>query len=281
MQKKMKRIGTIILLAVFMMLVTSAPSYAAFEWKTSELKAPEWDIPFFGKMKAPEGFSAVEVKDFRKLVDDEKKKKSTAKVLKTTDTKTTEAKPATTSFIPKETPAALKDVLPADEAAATKRFLDADLAFYHLTMNDGEAIHMAWFFAARDGEKLPPTMDFFTKDLDPAQTELLAELKKWVDANMEKAQYTDPKNKVSLKLLEMMPLQPLPAQNGQKVWTAGGRVLVTVDDMPFAFFARIYAFDVEGRLALGVLAGFDGERPFWDPVIRNMLIGEREKPVAK
>jgi hypothetical protein len=171
--------------------------------------------------------------------------------------------------------------LPTDEAAATRRFAKADMAFYHLTMDDGEAIHMAWLLAARDGEKLPPNIDFFTKDLDASQTEKLAELKAWVDANIEKAQYTDPKNKVSIKLLEMLALQPLPMQNGDKAWTAGVRVMVTVEGLPFAFFGRVYVLSVDNQLTVAVLSGFDGERPFWDPVIRDMLLSVQAKPATK
>ena len=102
-----------------------------------------------------------------------------------------------------------------------------------------------------------------------------------VDANIEKAQYTDPKNKVSIKLLEMLALQPLSMQNGDKVWTAGARMMVTVDEMPFAFFGRVYALNVDNRLALAILGGFDGERPFWDPVVRDMLLSLQTKPADK
>ena len=182
---------------------------------------------------------------------------------------------------PEGAPTLLKDALPKDEETAMKRFAQSDIAFYHLTMNDGEAIHMAWLLAARDGEKLPPNIDFFTKDLDASQTEKLAEFKTWVDANIEKAQYTDPKNKVSIKLLEMLALQPLSMQNGDKVWTAGARMMVTVDEMPFAFFGRVYALNVDNRLALAILGGFDGERPFWDPVVRDMLLSLQTKPADK
>ena len=57
--------------------------------------------------------------------------------------------------------------------------------------------------------------------------------------------------------------------------------MITAEDMPFAFFSRIYAMSVDNHLTVGVLAGFDGERPFWDPVIREMLLGLQEKPVTK
>lgn len=268
----MKKIARVLFVALFVSLAFVPRADAAFVWSVAE-----WDIPFIGTMKAPDGFAAVEVKDFRTLIEQEKKKLNDPKKA-TKPTVTTATKP---ELIPEGTPTLLKDALPADEAAAMRRFAKSDVAFYHLTMDDGEAIHMAWLLAARDGEKLPANIDFFTKDLDASQTEKLAELKAWVDANIEKAQYTDPKNKVSVKLLEMLALQPLPMQNGDKAWTAGGRVLVTVEGMPFAFFGRVYVFSVDNQLTVAVLGGFDGERPFWDPVIRDMLLSVQAKPATK
>ena len=268
----MKKIARVLLVALFVSLVFVPQADAAFVWSVSE-----WEIPFIGTMKAPEGFSAVEVKEFRNLIDQEKKKLTDPKKPVTTKPNL----PAKPELVPAGTPTLLKDALPTDEAAATRRFAQADMAFYHLTMDDGEAIHMAWLLAARDGEKLPPNIDFFTKDLDAAQTEKLAELKAWVDANIEKAQYTDPKNKVSIKLLEMLALQPLPMQNGNKAWTAGARVMVTVEGLPFAFFGRVYVLSVDNQLTVAILGGLDGERPFWDPVIRDMLLSVQAKPAMK
>lgn len=268
----MKKIARVLFVALFVSLAFVPQTDAAFVWSVSE-----WDIPFIGTMKAPDGFSAVEVKEFRNLIEQEKKKLAEPK--KTASTQP--VLPAKPELVPAGTPTLLKDALPTDEAAATRRFAKADMAFYHLTMDDGEAIHMAWLLAARDGEKLPPNIDFFTKDLDASQTEKLAELKAWVDANIEKAQYTDPKNKVSIKLLEMLALQPLPMQNGDKAWTAGVRVMVTVEGLPFAFFGRVYVLSVDNQLTVAVLSGFDGERPFWDPVIRDMLLSVQAKPATK
>ncbi len=267
----MKKLSCSLVLVLVMTIGVVSPVQAAFVWST-----PEWNIPFLGTMKAPDGFSPVEVKEFSKLIEQEKKKLNEPK--KATNKPQLPAKP---DLAPEGAPTLLKDALPKDEETAMKRFAQSDIAFYHLTMNDGEAIHMAWLLAARDGEKLPPNIDFFTKDLDASQTEKLAEFKTWVDANIEKAQYTDPKNKVSIKLLEMLALQPLSMQNGDKVWTAGARMMVTVDEMPFAFFGRVYALNVDNRLALAILGGFDGERPFWDPVVRDMLLSLQTKPADK
>ncbi len=268
----MKKTSRSFLVAMVMSLAFVSQAQAAFVWPIQE-----WTIPFIGTMKTPDGFSAVEVKDFRGFVEQEKKNLADPKKQK----KVSAAKPAGQDLIPEGTPPILKDVLPADEATATRRFVKSDMGLYHLSLDDGEAIHMAWFLAFRDGDKLPETNDFFSKELDPSQTEKLAELKKWVDDNIDKAQYTDPKNKVSVKLLEMMPLQPLPLQAGGKVWTTGGRILITVDQMPFAFFSRLYVMNVDGHLVFGLLGGFDGERPFWDPVVRNMLLGLRGNPDLK
>jgi len=265
----MKKVSTILLITVFMVLANLSQAYAAFEWQVSE-----WNIPFIGTMKTPIGFSAVEVKDFRSFIEQEKQKLSDPKVAKTK--KDNKALPE----VPSGTPKILTDVLPTDTDSLTKRFQKSEFALYHLTVDDGEAIHMAWFMAARDGEPLPPAVDVFAKELTPEQTEQLAELKKWVDENIHKAQYTDEKNKVSFKLIEMMPLQTMPLEEG-KLWTIGGRVMITVEGLPFAFFSRAYAMSVENKLTIGILAGFDGERPFWDPVIRDMLLGLKTNSVAK
>jgi len=265
----MKKMSTILLIALVMTLLNFSPASAAFEWQV-----PEWNIPFIGTMKAPEGFSAVEVKDFRNFINQEKTNLADPKKAKTAK----ENKPLPQA--PPGTPKILTEALPADADSAAKRFLKSDFAFYHLTFDDGEAIHMAWFLAARDGEALPESLNVFAGELTPEQTEQLEGLKKWVNENLHNVQYTDEKNKVSMKLLEMLPLQALQRADG-KLWTTGGRAMITVEDMPFAFFSRIYAFKVDNRLAVGILAGFDGERPVWDPVIREMLLGMQINSVTK
>lgn len=129
----MKKIARVLLVALFVSLVFVPQADAAFVWSVSE-----WEIPFIGTMKAPEGFSAVEVKEFRNLIDQEKKKLTDPKKPVTTKPNL----PAKPELVPAGTPTLLKDALPTDEAAATRRFAQADMAFYHLTMDDGEAIHM-------------------------------------------------------------------------------------------------------------------------------------------
>ena len=260
----LKRKILVLLLMLFFCVASFSAAHAAFVWPVQE-----WKIPFLGTMKTPDGFAAVEVKDFRGFIEQEKKNLADPKKQK----KSAPTKPAQPELIPAGTPEFLKEVLPENEEQAAQRFMKSDFGMYHLSMDDKEAIHVAWFLVFRDGEKLPQKLDVFTKELEPVQTEQLAELKKWIDDNMEKAQYTDTKNKVSIKLLEMMPLQPLSMQSGGKLWTTGGRVLITVDGMPFAFFSRLYAMNLDGHLVVAALNGFDGERPFWDPVVRNLLLG--------
>ena len=271
----MKKMSTVLIITLLLVCANLSHAYAAFEWPVSE-----WKIDFIGTMKSPDGFSAVEVKDFRNFIDQEKQGLLNPKKGKT-DKSRQDSAGKQMPEVPAGTPAILKEALPKDSEAAKKRFLKSDFAMYHLSMDDGQAIHTAWFLAFRDGEAMPEAVDVFTKDLTPEQTEKLAEFKKWVDENLHKAQYTDEKNKVSMKLLEVMPLQALPLQDGKKIWTAGGRVVIRAEGMPFAFFARAYAMNIDERLAVGILAGFDGERPFWDPVVRDMFLELRETPVAK
>jgi len=265
----MKKTTKALLLAVLLLFVHLPCVFAA-----QEDNAAVWIIPFMGDMKIPAGFSAVEVKDFRNFVD--KEKKTVTDPAKNNQPPGNPAKPP---VMPEGTPSLLKDAIPADQDSAVLRLRKSEFALYHMTMDDGSAIHMAWFFAAKDGEKMPPALDFFSKELTADQTGKLDELKNWVDANIEKAQYVDPKNNVSMKLIEMLPIQALPQADGQ-MWTAGARAMVTVDDMPFAFFCRAYGMSIEGHLAVGILAGFDGERPFWDPVIRNALTSLAPKAVT-
>ncbi len=270
----MKKVSTVLIIALLLVCANLPRAYAAFEWPVAE-----WKIDFIGTMKTPDGFSAVEVKDFRNFIDQEKKN-----LLNPKKGKTDKAKPDSASKqmpeVPAGTPTILTEALPKDTEAAKKRFLKSDFAMYHLSMDDGQAIHTAWFLAFRDGEAMPEAVNVFSRELTPEQTEKLTEFQKWVDENLHKAQYTDEKNKVSMKLLEVMPLQSLPLQGG-KIWTAGGRVVITAEGMPFAFFARAYAMSIDHRLAVGILAGFDGERPFWDPVVRDMFLGLRENPAVK
>ena len=270
----MRKLSIVLLLALFMAFANIPHVYAALEWPVSE-----WKIPFIGKMKTPDGFSAIEIKDFRNYIDQEKQKLMDPKKAKTDKTKPGGGnKPM--PEVPAGTPAFLTEALPKDSDAAAKRFQKSDFAMYHLSLDDGEAIHTAWFLVARDGENMPTNADVFTADLTPEQTQKLEEAKKWVDENIHKAQYTDEKTKVSMKLLQMLPVQALQRDNG-KIWTTAGRAMITVENMPFAFFARVYAMSIDNKMTVGVLAGFDSERPFWDPVVRNMLLSLQEKPVAR
>ncbi len=267
---------TMICIAALLMVATSIPiAQAAFEWPVQE-----WTIPFMGTMKTPDGFSAVEINDFKGFVETEKKKMSDPPK-KGMDAVKQEKENKALSPIPAGTPVILTEALPADSDAATKRFLKSDFSLYHLTIDDGDVIHTAWFLAARDGEELPANIDVFTAELTPEQSLKLDELKKWVDENIHKAQYTDAKTKVSLKLLQVMPLQALSRDPGGKLWTTGGRAMIAVENLPFAFFTHIYAMSINNKLTVGVLAGFDGERQFWEPVIRNMLLGVKETPTLQ
>ena len=73
-----------------------------------------------------------------------------------------------------------------------------------------------------------------------------------------------------------LPILSYNRENG-KLWTTAGRAMITVEGMPFAFFTRVFALSVDNRLTVGVLGGFDGERSFWDPVVRDLLLGLKEK----
>jgi hypothetical protein len=266
----MKKRSMVLLLTLALVLTNSPSAWAAFEWPVSE-----WNIPFIGTMKTPDGFSAVEVKDFRLFIDQEKK--DLLKPKKTTPT-TTKPSKAESPFpeLPSGLPPILTETVPTDPDALTKRFLKSDFALYHLSMDDGEAIHTAWFLVARDGDEIPANADVFKTELAPEQLAKLDELKKWVDDNIHKAQYTDAKNRVSLKMLQMLPILSYNRENG-KLWTTAGRAMITVEGMPFAFFTRVFALSVDNRLTVGVLGGFDGERSFWDPVVRDLLLGLKEK----
>lgn len=256
----MKKIINVLLLLVLVLFAYLSCAFAAPDDSSSV-----WNISFIGDMKVPAGFSAVEVKDFRAFVEQEKKTGSDSSAKKQPTTK-----PAKPTAVPEDAPTLLKDAIPADQDAVLQRLRKSDFGMYHLTLDDGNAIHMAWFFAAKDGEKMADSVNVFDKELTAEQTQKLDEFKAWVDVNADKAQYTDPKNKVNMKMIEMLPIQVLP-MNGGQMWTAGARALITAEDMPFAFFGRAYVLSLDGHLTLGVLVGFDGERPFWDPVIRNAL----------
>ena len=253
---------TAIVAAIFLQASVFSAVFAA-----PSLVQGEWKIEFLGTMNVPIGFSAVEVKDFKKFMEQEKN--AAANKNKPTPA-TAPGKP--TAPAGSTAPDFFPADFPLDKNKAMDRLNKVDFALYHLTMDDGEAIHMAWFLAAIDGEAMPAEVDIFSKELTPDQSKKLDDLKEWVDANKSKAQFTDPTGKMNFKLLDMLPFEVL-QQGNQKMWTVGGRALFTVDEMPFAFFTRVYAFPVNNRLAGGVLFGLDGERPFWDPVIKQVLQG--------
>jgi hypothetical protein len=271
---KMKKRSVVLLLTLALVMTNLPAASAAFEWPV-----PEWNIPFVGTMKTPDGFSAVEVKDFRLFIEQEKKDLLTPKKPAATKPKT--AKPEKPfPELPADLPPILTETVPTDPDALTKRFLKSDFALYHLSMDDGEAIHSAWFLIARDGDEMPANIDVFKTELAPEQLAKLDELKKWADDNIHKAQYTDAKNKVSLKMLQMLPIQAYNRENG-KLWTTAGRAMITVEDMPFAFFARVFALSVNNHLTVGVLGGFDAERPFWDSVVRDLLLNLKETAIPQ
>ena len=59
------------------------------------------------------------------------------------------------------------------------------------------------------------------------------------------------------------------------------QVFLALITLPFAFFGRLYALSVGDQLTVALLGGLDGERPFWDPVIRDMLLSVQAKPEMK
>ena len=252
----MKKILTALLCAGLLLLPSLAAGAIPDETRAT------WNVPFLGELKVPEGFAAVEVKDFRQFVDQEKMQSSNRNQAK--------AGIEQLAKFPPGTPVLLQEAIPQSKDSAEERLRQSDFALYHLTLNDGKAIHTAWFLAARDAGNLSENVDLFTKALTPEQSQKLDELKSWIDANIDKAEYKDPKGKVDLKLIEVLPIQPISAGAGQ-MWTSGARCLITVDDLPFAFFGKVYLLNLGGHLAGGVLAGFDGERPFWDPVLDESL----------
>ena len=125
----MKKRSMVLVLTLVLVLTNIPSAWAAFEWPI-----PEWNIPFVGTMKTPDGFSAVDVKDFRLFIDQEKKD-----LLKPKKPTPAKAKPSKgeTPFpdLPADLPPILTETVPTDPDALTKRFLKSDFALYHLTNN--------------------------------------------------------------------------------------------------------------------------------------------------
>lgn len=232
----MKRLGMWIL-AYMLLLAGTSTIFAA-----DEVRIP-WQVENVGTFYVPDGWQAAKI-DLTKELNGKK----TADILK-------EAAADTPNM--QVNPSGKLDTL--------------DIQAYQVTLHDGTAHHLAWLLFMKDTKKMTAQQrDFFARDVSE---DLKQQARRLVsDINAKTAQYSfeDPKTKVGFKLVEMIPVEFL-EMNRRQALASGGRGLITSEDLVFPLFVKGYIFDTKGHFTLAALVTLDGERVFWEPVLRRVM----------
>lgn len=232
------------LIFICLMLLISGGSVSA---ATNE---KDWQVPVLGVFRVPQEFMAAEFPDLKKMIDSQKGKLDAQAALP----------------IPNA-----KDKLNPDRL---------DFAAYQLTMNDGQAYHLAWLVVLRDRVELDKeTAVFFDKPLDIEQrvSAILAQDK--LSQNLDKMQYNDPSG-FGIKVLGFDEFD-FGKIAGKQAYAGGVRFLFNYQDFLFPFYARGWIFNSSGHGAAVLLVCTDSERLFWTPVLNNALTTIRPLPTKK
>ena len=249
-------LGRILIVICLALMVFTAGNQVA-------MAAVAWDVPVLGSMQMPDGFQAVEIKGAKELMSSQKPKADAGKTV---------AKPVVTS----QDKTSTGDLPSKDELVG--RFEKAGIAAYHLTLNDGSAVHIGWFLAFRDSQVIQPELDVFGIEMSEKQKTGLEDIRNWINQNNDKLKYDDPQSKVSFQALEVLPIEFIPAGQS-RILTGGVRVLTTAEGFPVPAYFRAYLMKLNDRLSGGVFLSIDGERSFWEPVILEAFKGLQSQSV--
>lgn len=205
----------------------------------------DWQIPSIGTFSVPQEFKAAEFPDLKKLIDQQKDKLDAQAKLPIPET---------------------------DEKLRPEQF---DFSVYQLTMNDGQAYHLAWLMVVRDRNVLDEKMAAYF-DRSPSIEQKVASimLQDNLGQNLDKMQYNDAKSGIGFKVLEFDPFDFFRVA-GKQAYAGGLRFIVNYQDFLFPFYLKGYAFSVQNHAAAVILVTTDSERAFWLPVVNNIVLSLR------
>jgi len=166
-----------------------------------------------------------------------------------------------------------EDVLKAVPVGAPREKLSSlNFQVYQVTLNDGAAYHLAWVIFCSDTNKMTPEeREIFLQDITEEQKVRIRRLVSDLNRDSTLKSFTDPKSNITFRLLELTPVEFV-KMNRKQAFAAGGRMLITVDKLVFPLYSKGYVFDTRGRMACAFLVTLDGERAFWDPVLRRVML---------
>ncbi|MDF2500041.1 MAG: hypothetical protein K0Q77_755 [Anaerosporomusa subterranea] len=210
-----------------------------------------WQVPILGIFRAPQEFMAAEFPDVKKNIDSQKVKLDS------------------------------KLELPMANAEDKLKPDRVDFTAYQLTMNDGQAYHLAWLVAVRDRVALDPqTLAYFDNPLNIEQRVAAVMMQDKLHQNLDTMQYTDPTTGMGLKVLDFDQFD-LGNISGKQAYAGGVRFLINYQDFLFPLYARCWIFNAGGYGTAVLLVTTDSERAFWTPVLNSMMSTLRPLPPVK
>jgi len=155
---------------------------------------------------------------------------------------------------------------------------DATVHAYQLTMNDGNTYHLGWLVFVRDNKKMvEEEKKIFDREISSEQRAEIIALVQKMNAQAGQWTYEDPKTKAFFRLIEIVPVDFLKV-NKKQAFGGGGRFLIGAQGFQFPLYVKGYMFNAKGHTAGAMLITFDGERNFWDPVVREVIVSLNRRP---
>lgn len=205
----------------------------------------EWQVPTLGIFRVPQEFMAAEFPDLKKMIDSQKDKLG--------------------SQLDSQAE------LPIPEAKEKLNPDRIEFSIYQLTMNDGQAYHLAWLVAMRDKQPLDEkTAVYFDKALNIEQRAAAIMMQDTLAQNLDQMQYNDPKTGFGIKVLEFDSFDFIRI-SGKQGYAGGLRFLMNYQDFVFPMYMRGYVFSAQRHAAAILLITTDSERTFWTPVLNSII----------
>jgi hypothetical protein len=207
----------------------------------------DWQVPVLGKLRVPQDFIAVEFPDLKQVLDEQKARLEA------------------------------NGKLPIPNAKEKLNPERVDFAAYQLTMNDGQAYHLAWLVVIRDREPLDQNMAaYFDKPLNIEQRVAAIMTQDELSRNLDKMQYSDPSG-FGVKVLgfDQFDFNNI---SGKQAYAGGARLLFNYKEFLFPVYMRGWIFNNGGHAAAALLVSTDSERAFWMPVLNSALLTLQPAP---
>ena len=208
----------------------------------------DWQVPVLGVFRVPYEFMAAEFPDLKQMLESQKEMLDSQAEI--------------------SIPHAREKLHPEQ----------IDFAAYQLTMNDGQAYHLAWLLVLRD-RSIMDSQDamYFDQPLNIEQRVSMIMLQDTLRQNIDQMQYQDPMSGFGLKVLEFDQIA-LENKGPKHLYAAGVRLLVNYQKFLFPVYARGWVFSSDNRLAAVMLLCTDSERIFWTPMLNTVIATQRPLP---